>query len=542
MLNRFARAPEKVDNQIISRETESRNGEENIASIPGEPKILDCCILGGGMSGLTAAGCMVQRGETNFCVIEARSQVAGTWFDHDYPGAGTDTEVQSYAPTFKPIRSVHQYATRDELLNYCIDLAGDIPQGQLYLNTQILSAEFASEDGLWTVKTNNGEFLSRVVINCAIGSISKNFVKDVGWPGRNKFEGQVVHSSHLTKDTTIFENKKVAIVGLGATTIQLAPSIMPRVSHLDVLHRTKPYILNCKRQKISHNGIAYTLNRWFYEIRNVFFTMFDSRPGYEWILRYPLRWLNYRREDTPLLPPRDQPIHCTRRAFDYNGFKSLVEKENFQLVDVSKSQISFVKSGLCIDSRRMEYDVIVLAVGYDIGMASFPIKVDNDTTELTLSALHGGLGMFKELPNFFWPFVATGFPLFAIPPRLVEDSMARIIPLIQHLLRDGYRTVRPSEFLVSTAEDARNKMMQDLTANSVILARGCNSYRYLNPVSFSYGSKPVYKRDSRFLQSSGPTRLLARVLAFIFLRPRFFDYSREVQTQCQADEKRALVG
>lgn len=175
MLNRFARAPEKVDNQIISRETESRNGEENIASIPGEPKIWDCCILGGGMSGLTAAGCMVQRGETNFCVIEARSQVGGTWFDHDYPGAGTDTEVQSYAPTFKPIRSVHQYATRDELLNYCIDLAGDIPQGQLYLNTQILSAEFASADGLWTVKTNNGEFLSRVVINCAIGSISKNF-------------------------------------------------------------------------------------------------------------------------------------------------------------------------------------------------------------------------------------------------------------------------------------------------------------------------------------------------------------------------------
>ena len=518
-LNRFARAPKKIDNQPNSRQT-------SMASISDEPKIWDCCILGAGISGLTAAGCLIRRGESNFCVLEARSQVGGTWFDHDYPGAGTDTEVQSYAPTFKPLRSVHQYATRDEIFDYCIELGNDIPRNQMFLNTQILAAEFASATGLWTVKTNRGEFLSRIVINCAVGNISKNFVKDAGWSGKDKFKGRVLHSSHLSKDVTIFEQKRVAIVGMGATTTQLAPAIMPVVASIDILHRTKPYILRCKRRKISHNPIMYTLNRWLYELRNDVYNFFDGRLGLEWILRYPVRWLNYGHQDTPLLPPSDQPVHCTRRNWDYNGFKDLLKNNKLKLVDIRKTQVSYFEKGLVVGDEYHEYDVVVLAIGYDIGMASFPIKVDDKSVEMSSTALHGGFGMFEELPNYFWPYTATGAPLAATtPPRLVEDGMVHIIPLIQHMSCNGYGLIRPSKFLVSMIDEGRRKELNKLSESSVVLSTGCHSTRYLVPTSFTYGNKPVYKRDARFLQGYGPTRLFARFLAFIFLRPRFFDYS-----------------
>lgn len=278
-------------------------------------------IIGAGLSGMTS-GALLRKRNLDFLILEASDEVGGTWRWTNYPGAGTDTEVMTYLPTFAPGNTKYKYATRDELFNYCIEFSQKyVGRDNIRFNCQVEELDYCSKEKKWRVKTNQGIYKARFIVHAIAGI---NIPKTVNFPGQELFNGTIIHSSKLGPELDFFKDKRVAIIGMGATTIQLAPSIVDAAQSVTVFRKTVPYVFKYKRKLAPKSPLTYKFYRHLFEIRNDLYTLFDGIRQLEFMLRWPLWIKEYfirgRKLPPAAVPPISQPVHCTRRAFDYLGF------------------------------------------------------------------------------------------------------------------------------------------------------------------------------------------------------------------------------
>ncbi len=209
---------------------------------------LDVVILGGGIGGLLAAVRLQQAGVTDVRIIEKAGDFGGAWYWNRYPGAQCDTESYIYLPLLEETGYIpkERYAYRPEIFEHMQRIG---QQYKLYdracFQTQMEEARWSEDEGRWTVKTDRGDIFKARFVIMSSGPLHRPKLPAI--PGITDFTGRAFHTSRWdyrytggdsTGGLTALADKRVGVIGTGATGIQVVPVVGEYAKHLYLFQRT----------------------------------------------------------------------------------------------------------------------------------------------------------------------------------------------------------------------------------------------------------------------------------------------------------------
>ncbi|MDP9140680.1 MAG: NAD(P)/FAD-dependent oxidoreductase, partial [Pseudomonadota bacterium] len=198
-------------------------------------------IIGSGFSGQCAAIRLLEQGITDFHILERNSFMGGTWCQHSYPGAAVDVQSPLYSLSSEPYRWSQMYAEQAELQRYTnqiIDKHGLREKTRLNANVKLVRWDETRQH--WIIETESaGSFTAQILVN-ASGLLSTAVIPNL--PGRDNFKGKTFHTSRWDHNYD-YRDKRVAIIGSGASAAQIIPAIADKVGNLHVFQRTPHWVL-----------------------------------------------------------------------------------------------------------------------------------------------------------------------------------------------------------------------------------------------------------------------------------------------------------
>lgn len=204
------------------------------------PRTVRIAIVGAGFSGIGLALKLRAAGHSDLVVYERASDVGGTWFHNSYPGAACDAPSHVYSYSFaQDVEWSRRFAPGPEIRAYlrrCVDDGGI--DRLIQTGADVISARWTG-DG-WSILLADGRQDRADVLIPAVGQLTAPSVPDV--PGLREFRGPSFHTAEWRHDVDL-RGKRVAVIGTGASAIQVIPAIAPEVSHLSVFQRSAPYVL-----------------------------------------------------------------------------------------------------------------------------------------------------------------------------------------------------------------------------------------------------------------------------------------------------------
>ena len=256
--------------------------EEKIEREPLTDEV-DVVIIGGGFGGMLAAARLREKGIDNFKIIEKGADFGGTWYWNRYPGASCDIESYIYFPLLEETGFVpkQKYTNAPETLEYCKIICEKF---NLYenacLQTEVTSTVWNEETGRWLVKTNlNDEIKARYVVH-SNGPLNRPKLPAI--KGINSFKGHTFHTSRWDYEYTggdshgnldNLKDKKIAIIGTGATAVQCVPHLGAGAEQLYVFQRTPSSIDVRNNQPTDPDWISTQKEGWHDERRKNFETL-----------------------------------------------------------------------------------------------------------------------------------------------------------------------------------------------------------------------------------------------------------------------------
>ena len=206
-----------------------------------EPDI-EVAVIGAGFSGIGTAIKLDKAGIDDWALLEAGDGVGGAWHWNTYPGIGVDIPSFSYQFSFEQRTDWSRvYASGEELKAYaedCVESYG--LRSRIRFNTKVTGARFDAEQHLWDLSTADGGTVTARYAVGATGVFSQPKPPDIARLG--DFAGTVMHTARWDHDVDL-SGKRVAIIGTGASAVQVIPTIAPQVEHLTVLQRTPVWCL-----------------------------------------------------------------------------------------------------------------------------------------------------------------------------------------------------------------------------------------------------------------------------------------------------------
>jgi cation diffusion facilitator CzcD-associated flavoprotein CzcO len=380
----------------------------------------DVVIVGAGISGIGAAYHLgTQCPDKSYVVLEALESFGGTWLMHRYPGVRSDSDLYTFGYRFKPWVGP-PIATADEIRKYMGEVIEDNHLDQrIRYRHKILSASWSSEDGLWTVeavRTDTNEalrFTTNFLWMCQ-GYYRHAQGYTPQWAGIDEFQGRIVHPQNWPEDLE-YENKKLIVIGSGATTATVVPAIAADCAHVTVLQRSPTYFI----PGFNQNNMADTLRsldikeEWIHEIvrRQILTEQREftrrAREEPEAVKAELLAGVR-----AYLGPDYDVDTHFTpsyrpwrqRIAFVPEGdlFKGIVSGK----ASVVTGEIErFTATGIRLKSgEELAADIIVTATGFNMSvLGDIAFTVDGKAVDLADSVTYRGM-MFTGLPNLLWIF------------------------------------------------------------------------------------------------------------------------------------------
>ena len=243
-------------------------------------------VIGAGFSGIGLGIRMLQEGIDDFIVLEKAAEVGGTWEANTYPGIQCDIPSHLYSLSFMPnpgwTRTFSEGAEIWDYLRRCARDGGLTPH--LRLGCEVLDAEWDEEGKRWRIETSGGS-LSATVLIAANGPLSEPAIPDI--PGLDGFSGALWHSARWDHEMEL-RGKRVAVVGTGASAIQIVPRIQPEVEKLYVFQRTPPWVMPHRDRAIPRGErllyeripLAQRLSRgWSYLLRESIVPGLIRNPG-----------------------------------------------------------------------------------------------------------------------------------------------------------------------------------------------------------------------------------------------------------------------
>ena len=205
------------------------------------PRRVRTLVVGAGFAGLGTAIKLEENGFSDFLVVDRGSDVGGTWRDNTYPGAACDVPSQLYSFSFAPnpdwSRSFSPQPEIQAYLERTAEQSGVLDRFRFGVTVEDIVWD--ETDNVWQVGTDHGTVTADVLVSAA-GALSDPKLPDID--GIDSFEGEIFHSARWNHDYDL-AGKRVAVIGTGASSIQIVPEIAEQVSHLDVYQRTAPWVM-----------------------------------------------------------------------------------------------------------------------------------------------------------------------------------------------------------------------------------------------------------------------------------------------------------
>jgi len=224
-----------------------------------QPLRLDALIIGAGVAGLYQLHMLREQGLT-VRAYDAAGDVGGTWYWNRYPGAKFDSEAYIYQYLFseelyKDWSWSERFPGQPEIERWMQYVADKLDlKRDIQFSTTIVSAHFNDASGRWSVRTDRGELIdTQFLVTCG-GMLSAPMANL--FAGQDSFQGPIFHTSRWPRDPVELAGKRVAVVGIGATGIQVIQTIASQVDQLKVFVRTPQYVLPMKNPKYGSDEVA----------------------------------------------------------------------------------------------------------------------------------------------------------------------------------------------------------------------------------------------------------------------------------------------
>lgn len=366
--------------------------------------------MGAGFGGLGMLHRLRRRGVTGVVVLEASDRLGGTWRDNTYPGSQCDIPSNLYSLSFAPNPSWSTTFPRQPEIEAYIDRAADDHglRKQVRFGCRLRSAKWRESANCWVLHTTLGPMTAGVLI-LATGFLSEPALPEI--TDLERYAGPVFHTAQWDHAVEL-AGKRIAVVGTGASAVQLIPEIAPTAAHVDVYQRTPSWILPHFSRRVTgaeqwiyrHLPVLQRLRRLltylFGETRRRTF----SRPGVTnrlarslalWNIRLAIRDRDLVARVTP-----DYDFGCKRVLLSNRFYRSLARED----VDLINCPVTSATSSGLVDGDGVERpaDVVVLATGFRISGRSLYGRI---------SGIGGRtLGDAVDRSGAYLGTVASGFP------------------------------------------------------------------------------------------------------------------------------------
>ena len=447
-------------------------------------------IIGAGLSGIYQIKRFADLG-VRATVLEANSDLGGTWFNNRYPGARFDSESYTYGYSFsKEVLEewswTEKHSPQPETLAYLNFVADKFELRQyMQFDCRVRSLVFDEDMSSWTIHLEDGRQITTRFVITALGTLSTPSLPN--YDGMDSFEGISFHASNWPHERLDLKGKRVAVIGAGATAIQLIPEVAKEAKQLTVFQRRPNWAAPLNNGPIStsemtairerYNEIFATCaqtpggfehipdSRSFYDVtpeqrRELWDRLYDESGFAIWlqnfmeiftdeganaeISEYIAERIRKRVNDPNIaesLIPKDHGFGVQRLPLE-TGYFETFNRDNVTLVNATKTPISRISAtGIETTEQLFEFDIIVYATGFDSFTGAFD-QIDIQGLEAKhLSekwkagpVTHLGL-MINNFPNFLM-LMGPQTPA-ANFPRSAEMSVNWVTQFLEHMWTNG---------------------------------------------------------------------------------------------------------
>ena len=405
-------------------------------------------IVGAGFAGLGMAAALRAAGIEDFAVLEKGDDVGGVWRDNVYPGAACDVPSHLYSFSFEPKADwSRSFAPQAEILDYLKAVAAKYDlRRHMRFGSEVQSADFDEREGLWRVTSTSGRRFDARVLVTACGQLNRPLIPAL--PGADRFRGAAFHSARWDAASRL-AGKRVAVVGTGASAIQIVPSIVDRVRRLHLFQRSAPYVI--AKADRAYLGWEQTLFDKVPAVmrlsRGGIYAAYEAR-ALGLVFAPPLLVLlqrAFRRhlEDSvgdPELRRRltpDYPFGC-KRVLLSNDYYPALQRPNAELVTDAIREVT-AHGIVTADGRERTIDTIVYATGFKASEFLAPMGIRGRNGRDLRSA-------WKDGAEAYLGIAVSGFPnLFMLYGPNTNLGHNSIIYMLESQIRYVTRFVQAIE-------------------------------------------------------------------------------------------------
>ncbi|WP_339516785.1 flavin-containing monooxygenase [Pseudomonas sp. RL_15y_Pfl2_60] len=449
-------------------------------------------IIGSGFSGLGMAMRLQQQGETDFQIFEKDAGVGGTWRVNNYPGCGCDVQSHLYAFSFEPNPNwSRMFAKQPEIQAYLESCWDKYQlQGKTHLNCEICTLAWDEAQEIWQLTDQHGRVFTASCVVSGMGALSQPSIAPIN--GLDTFKGEVFHSQQWNHAFSL-KDKRVAVIGTGASSIQFVPQIQPEVAQLDLYQRTAPWVIPkpdraisaAERKRFKHFPALQKL--W----RAAIYSLLESRvvgfamlPQLMTLAAKFAKWHLHKQISDPDLRAKVTPDYAMgcKRVLISNDYYPALTQANVELITDGIKEIRH-NSIVTMRGEEREVDAIIFGTGFS----------PNDP--IPRNAVFGRDGIdlldtWPEGPQAYKGTMTAGFPnlFFLMGPNtglghnsmvyMIESQIHYVLAALNRLKKYNLQSLEVKR----EAQDAFNRKLQNKLGTTVWNAGGCTSW-YIHPIS-----------------------------------------------------------
>lgn len=401
----------------------------------------DVVIIGAGLGGI-GMGCQLlqQNPNKSFTILERRQALGGTWDLFRYPGIRSDSDVISFGYKFSPWNSDKVLAAGESIKQYLQETAQKFKIDQkIRYGIKIISANFSTQTNKWTVETVNETTGESCQFNCnyliaATGYYNHDQGYTPKFEGVENFKGQIVHPQHWPENLD-YSNKRVVVIGSGATAVTLIPAMANDTAHITMLQRSPSYVINVPNtdklvdacRKVLSEKLVYKIFRK----RNIFM----QRSIYKVCRRFPKQMRSFLLSNVQkALGDQYDMSHFTPEYMPWDErLCAIPDNDLFDVIRDGKASVvtdqieRFTENGILLKSgKTLEADIIVTATGLELQLfGGIQLFVDQEQIKPNEKMSYKGT-LIEDVPNFAYLFGYTNAP-WTLKIDLSSDYICRLI-------------------------------------------------------------------------------------------------------------------
>jgi len=415
---------------------------------------LDVLIVGAGLSGIGVAY-HLQRDcpKKSFVILEGREALGGTWDLFRYPGIRSDSDMHTLGYRFRPWRGEKAIADGPSILDYLNDTAREYGiDRKIRFQHKVKRAAWSSTEARWTLDVE-GPDSKLITYSCNFLQMCSGYYDYgagymPGWPGMERFKGEIIHPQKWPDDLD-YAGKRVVVIGSGATAVTLVPAMTDKAAHVTMLQRSPTYIVarpakdpiaNWLYAKLPES-LAHTAARW----KNILLSIYFYNAARKNPEGAKQRIVSMAKAE--LGPGIDMAKHFTPRYNPWDQRLCLVpDGDLFKAIRAGKAEIvtdeieTFTETGIKLRSgAELSADIIVTATGLVMRlMGGMQLVVDGRIVNPGTTLSYKGM-MFSDVPNLASTFGYTNAS-WTLKADLTAEYLCRILNKMD---RGGYAYCTP---------------------------------------------------------------------------------------------------